>query len=100
MIYVGEKAERLQEQEVVGYSKETVSSRHNHSDEYVHSQGLRQHTHGPHRFKPDRVAALKWGSKHRLPSYLQLILLGKGKSKFLQEVPLGVLTTPQGRPHA
>lgn len=89
-IYVGEKAERVQEPEVVGDSKETDSSRHNQTDEYVNSQRLQQHVHGLHRFKPDRVAALKWESEHGLPCYLQSILLCKGKSNFTNEVPLGV----------
>ena len=59
-VLYGREAERSSEPEVMGDTKETVSSRHNRTDEHMRSQRLWQHAYGLHRFKP----GLRMGSRH------------------------------------
>lgn len=64
-------------------SRETASSRYNSTDAHTRSQILWQHTSDLHRFKPDRVPAMrgvKSGFLALAKGYLQQIPLAKGKS--------------------
>lgn len=63
-----------------------------------------QHAPTLHRFRPDRVPALRWGKWTQTPilnqkSYLQLTTISKGKYSFSSRVPLCIQTTFQGGCH-
>lgn len=64
-----------------------LSSRHIRTDAHRNSQRQREGTQEPHRFKSDRVSALR-GSGHNGPpltgSYLQLIPTDKGRTDLFQ----------------
>lgn len=56
-IYVEEGIEdcKNEEPEVVDSSKEIAVSRRNREDDHMYSQGLWQHAHDLHKFKPDKT---------------------------------------------
>lgn len=85
-------------QKVIGDSRKTGSSRHSQTGEYRNSQGLGQNSKELHGFKPDRVAALKLGDGHRLPTLTKKlsILLEKKKIHFLQWSLTGYI---KSKPH-
>jgi hypothetical protein len=58
-IYVEEYVERLQESELVDYSKENVPFRCNKTDVHMNSQRPGELIKGLHRFKVGRVPELK-----------------------------------------
>ena len=75
--------------------QQAVSPGHNR----MNSQGPWQHTHNLYRFKPDKIPALRRGSKHRVSLLIRKLhtpyLLGKGKPVFYSGVSLDIPTTPR-----
>lgn len=62
-----------------------------------------QHVWELHQLKPDKISAMRRGSRYRAPSQeavCNCYLLGEGKPVLSFGMSLGILTTPRGRPHA
>lgn len=98
-IYAEEEVERVKSQSL---TLRKVSSRHDRPEAQMNSQRLGQHTRNLHRFKTDRISALKRGNRHKVPpklrSCLQLILGGQRKFSLFQWGVTGYRNHIQGRP--
>lgn len=76
-------------------STETVSSRHSRSNVPMNSWRLGQHTLVLHRFKPDKISALKRTSEHKAPPITKMLFVidthwQRGKNGFYNGVSLGI----------
>lgn len=90
-----EETERLQEPDVVGDSKETLSSRLNRIDTHVNSEAEAAQT-GLHRFQPDKNPSTEKRNGRKGPRLTQTLCqlkpCGKGKV-FLSGVSVGISPT-------
>lgn len=98
-----EEEERLQEPEGIGGFKVIASTMHNWTDTHMNLQRLWQTAKDLHRFKEDKITALKRGNRNKVsPIAKKLFAIylhwQREKSVFSIGTSLGILSTTQRRP--
>lgn len=100
-IYAEEEVERVRSQGL-WLTLRKVSPRHDRPEAQMNSQRLGQHTWNLHRFKTDKIPALKRGNRQKVPPKTEAVCswyLMEKKINLLQWSVTGYSNNIQGRPH-